>query len=48
MIAFATTVVGLFAARLGYVLTQIRRRWYWEDMSDIDYILDTIEETTWG
>lgn len=44
MIAFATTVVGLFAAGIGYVLTQIRRRWYWEDMSDIDYILDTIEE----
>lgn len=46
MIAFATTVVGLFAGIIGYVLTQIRRRWYWEDMSDIDYILDTIEEKT--
>ncbi|MCQ1534617.1 MotA/TolQ/ExbB proton channel family protein [Methanosarcina sp. KYL-1] len=44
MIAFATTVVGLFAGIIGYVLTQVRRRWYWEDMSDIDYILDTIEE----
>ncbi|WP_440954274.1 MotA/TolQ/ExbB proton channel family protein [Methanosarcina sp. Mfa9] len=46
MIAFATTVVGLFAGSIGYVLTQVRRRWYWEDMSDIDYILDTIEEKT--
>ena len=44
MIAFATTVVGLFAGIIGYVLTQVRRRWYWEDMSDIDYILDTLEE----
>ncbi len=44
MIAFATTVVGLFVAGIGYVLTQVRRRWYWEDMSDIDYILGTIEE----
>ena len=44
MIAFATTVVGLFAGSIGYVLTQVRRRWYWEDMSDIDYILDTLEE----
>jgi biopolymer transport protein ExbB/TolQ len=42
-IAFAATVVGLFAATFGYVFTQIRKRWYWEDMSDIDYILDTIE-----
>ncbi|MDD3042447.1 MAG: MotA/TolQ/ExbB proton channel family protein [Methanosarcinaceae archaeon] len=43
MIAFATTVVGLFAGTIGYVLTQVRRRWYWEDMSDIDYIMDFLE-----
>ncbi|MFI5384430.1 MAG: MotA/TolQ/ExbB proton channel family protein [Methanosarcina thermophila] len=48
MIAFATTVVGLFVAIIGYVLKQVRRRWYWEDMSDIDYILDTIEEKNWN
>ncbi len=46
MIAFATTVVGLFSAGIAYVLTQVRRRWYWEDMSDIDYILDIVEEKT--
>jgi biopolymer transport protein ExbB/TolQ len=45
MIAFATTVVGLFAGSVGYVLTQVRRRWYWEDMSDIDYILGALEES---
>lgn len=44
MIAFATTVIGLFSAGIAYVLTQVRRRWYWEDMSDIDYILDILEE----
>lgn len=44
MIAFATTVVGLFAGSVGYVLTQVRKRWYWEDISDIDYILNTLEE----
>ncbi|AAM07767.1 TPA: MotA/TolQ/ExbB proton channel family protein [Methanosarcina acetivorans] len=44
MIAFATTVVGLFAGSVGYVLTQVRRRWYWEDLSDIDYILNVLEE----
>lgn len=43
MIAFATTVVGLFASAVAYILTQIRKRWYWQDMADIDYILDTIE-----
>jgi biopolymer transport protein ExbB/TolQ len=43
MIAFATTVVGLFAGSIAYVLTQVRKRWYWQDMVDIDYILDTLE-----
>jgi biopolymer transport protein ExbB/TolQ len=43
MIAFATTVIGLFAGTIGYVLTQIRKRWYWQDMADIDYILETME-----
>ncbi|MEZ5335469.1 MAG: MotA/TolQ/ExbB proton channel family protein [Methanolobus sp.] len=43
MIAFATTVIGLFAGSIGYVLTQIRKRWYWQDMADIDYVLDTLE-----
>ncbi len=43
MIAFATTVVGLFAGSIGYVLTQVRKRWYWQDMADIDYILDSLE-----
>lgn len=48
MIAFATTVVGLFSAGISYVLMQVRRRWYWEDMADINYIVNTIEETTWS
>ncbi|MDG6243817.1 MAG: MotA/TolQ/ExbB proton channel family protein [Methanolobus sp.] len=43
MIAFATTVIGLFAGSIGYVLTQVRKRWYWQDMADIDYILDSLE-----
>lgn len=43
MIAFATTVIGLFAGSISYVLTQVRKRWYWQDMADIDYILDTME-----
>lgn len=43
MIAFATTVIGLFAGSIGYVLTQVRKRWYWQDMADIDYVLDSLE-----
>ncbi|MCD4704058.1 MAG: MotA/TolQ/ExbB proton channel family protein [Methanosarcinaceae archaeon] len=43
MVAFATTVLGLFAGIIGYVLTLVRKRWYWQDMADIDYILESIE-----
>ena len=43
MVAFATTVLGLFAGIIGYVLTLVRKRWYWQDMADIDYIMESIE-----
>ncbi|MDK2891694.1 MotA/TolQ/ExbB proton channel family protein [Methanohalophilus sp.] len=43
MVAFATTVLGLFAGIVGYVLTLVRKRWYWQDMADINYLLDCME-----
>lgn len=43
MVAFATTVLGLFAGIVGYVLTLVRKRWYWQDMADIDYLLECME-----
>ena len=45
VLAFATTVLGLFAGSIGFVLTMIRRRWYQQDLNDIEYILDACEET---
>ncbi|MDD4749771.1 MAG: MotA/TolQ/ExbB proton channel family protein, partial [Methanosarcinaceae archaeon] len=44
MIAFGTTVVGLFSGSIGYILTQVRKRWYQEDISDIDYLLEVLGE----
>jgi len=44
VIAFATTVVGLFSAGICFCLTTVRNRWYWQDLMDIDYILDALEE----
>lgn len=44
VIAFATTVIGLFVAGISFCLTTIRNRWYWQDMIDIDYIIDSLEE----
>ncbi|MCL2142168.1 MAG: MotA/TolQ/ExbB proton channel family protein [Methanimicrococcus sp.] len=43
VIAFATTVVGLFAAGIGFCLTTVRNRWYWQDSRDIDDLIDALE-----
>ncbi|MEA1944103.1 MAG: MotA/TolQ/ExbB proton channel family protein [Euryarchaeota archaeon] len=43
VIAFATTVLGLFSGAIGFVITMIRRRWYQQDINDIECILDTFE-----
>ena len=44
VIAFATTVLGLFSGTIGFSLTMIRRRWYQQDINDIECILDAFEE----
>ncbi|MCL0080738.1 MotA/TolQ/ExbB proton channel family protein [Peptococcaceae bacterium] len=38
IIAFSTTVVGLASAGVAFVITTVRRRWYSQDISDIEYI----------
>jgi biopolymer transport protein ExbB/TolQ len=37
-VAFATTVVGLFSAAIGFVTKQTKNRWYTEDMSNLELI----------
>lgn len=44
VVAFATTVVGLFAAGIAYCLTTVRQRWYWQDSNDMDYIIDALSK----
>lgn len=44
-VAFATTVVGLFAAGIGFVAKQTKSRWYKEDMSNLEFLADLISET---
>lgn len=37
-VAFATTVIGLFAGAIGFVLLQIKQRWATQDLTLLDYI----------
>ncbi len=39
-VAFATTVIGLFAGAVGFALLQIRQRWTNADLAQLDYIAD--------
>ncbi len=43
-VAFATTVVGLFSAAIGFVTKQTKMRWYKEDMANLNFIADLISE----
>lgn len=43
-VAFATTVVGLFSAGIGFVTKQAKNRWYAEDMSNLEFMADLIDE----
>lgn len=43
-VAFATTVVGLFSAAIGFVTKQTKSRWYKEEMSNLEFMADLIEE----
>ena len=45
-IAFATTVVGLFVGAIGYVLLQIKQRWFVAELADLEFIADLKEPNT--
>ena len=43
-VAFATTVVGLFASAIGFITLQIKQRWYMTDMTNLDFLVETLTE----
>ena len=45
-IAFATTVVGLLVGAIGYVLLQIKQRWFVAELADLEFIADLKEQNT--
>lgn len=42
IVAFDTTVVGIGAGALAYVISKIRRRWYGEYIANIDVLSDVV------
>lgn len=43
-VAFATTVVGLFSAAVGFVTQQVKQRWYLKEMTDLEYVAELLNE----
>lgn len=44
IIAFDTTVVGLAAGAIAYVISKVRRRWYEEYLSNLDALCEAVLE----
>ena len=44
-VAFATTVVGLFAAAIGFITQQVRQRWYLQDMTNLEFVAELLNES---
>ena len=42
IIAFGTTVVGLMAGAIGFMVATVRARWYKHDISDIEYLSEIL------
>lgn len=38
VVAFSTTVLGLFAGGIAYAIMLTKRRWYLQDLSDMEYV----------
>ncbi len=41
-VAFATTVVGVFAGAVGYVIHTVRRRWFAEELNTLNFAADQL------
>lgn len=43
-VAFATTVVGLFASAIGFITLQVKQRWYLQDMTNLEFVAELLNE----
>ena len=43
-VAFATTVIGLFAGAIGFLTQQVKQRWYLQDMTNLECLVEVLNE----
>jgi biopolymer transport protein ExbB/TolQ len=42
IVVFTTTVLGLLIGGMNYVMATIKRRWYSQDLSDMEYVVEVL------
>jgi biopolymer transport protein ExbB/TolQ len=42
-IAFSTTVLGLLAGGVAYSVLLVKKRWYTQDLSDMEYVVEVLK-----
>lgn len=47
-VAFATTVLGLFSGAVGFILLQVKQRWFTSDLVYLDFLSELHKEKTAG
>jgi len=43
VIAFSTTVLGLLAGGVAYCILMVKKKWYIQDLSDMEYIVEVLK-----
>jgi len=43
VIAFATTVLGLLAGGVAYCILLVKKKWYTQDLSDMEYVVEVLK-----
>jgi biopolymer transport protein ExbB/TolQ len=44
-VAFSTTVIGLFTGAVGFIIMQIKKRWYAADISNLEFITELLKKS---
>ena len=44
-VAFATTVIGLFTGAVGFIIMQVKKRWFAADISNLEFITELLKQS---
>ncbi len=43
VVAFSTTVLGLLTGGIAYAILIVKKRWYTQDLSDMEYVVEVLK-----